>query len=126
MFETIGKLFTIAFWGYAIFIFLCGAFMCVVNIFSSNGWKKFVSILAAIIGIYVFYRMYIWSGSIGWCLFVTGIVLFIIRVPEPGEAAASTTQKEPKYGLEQALVDTICEEMLIEEAVTNAIRKSKD
>ncbi len=126
MFETIGKLFTIAFWAFAIVMFLSGILLCIMNIFSQNGWKKFVSVLAAIIGVYVFYRMYVWTESIAWCLLGTGIVLGIIRVPEPGENKNSPPQKEEKYGLGKAIIDTYCEEKLIEEAVSNAIRKSKE
>lgn len=125
MFETIGKLFTIAFWVLAIFEFLGGIILCIGNIISGNGWAKFVSIIAGIIGVYVFFRMYAWTESIAWCLLATGIVLVFVRVPKPGEEKR-TPQRGENYGIGQAFVDAYVEEKVIEEAVTNAIRKSRE
>lgn len=47
-----------------------------------------------------------------------------VRVPKPGEE--STPQRERKYGISEAFLDAYIEEKVIEEAVTNAIRKSKE
>ena len=125
MFETIGNLFAICLWAAAIFGFLGGVIACIINIVRGNGWARFVSIMAAIIGTFVFFRMYAWCGSILWCLLVTGIVLAFVRVPEPGEAK-STPQSGSGYGIGQAFLDAYVEENVIEEAVTNALRKSKE
>ena len=124
MFETIGTLFTIAFWAAAIFLFLGGIILCIGNLISGDGWDKFVSCIAAILGVIVFIRVYVWLESIAFCLLASGLVLGLVRVPKPGEE--STPQRERKYGISEAFLDAYIEEKVIEEAVTNAIRKSKE
>lgn len=125
MFETIGKLFTIVFWAAAILEFLGGIILCIGNLISGNGWAKFVSIIAGIIGAYVFSRMYAWTGSIACCLLATGIVLVFVRVPKPGEEK-SPPPRERGRSLAEEFTDGYVKEKIIEEAVTNAIRKSKE
>ncbi len=125
MFETIGTLFTIAMWAAAVFFFLSGIVVCICNFASGKGWEIFRGVVAVVLGIVVFWRMYTWLQSIVWCLLVTGIVLCIVTI-DASEDTRKNVSKEKSYGIGQAFLDAYVEEKVIEEAVTNAIRKSKE
>ena len=126
MFETIGTLITIVIWGAAIFLFGGGLFLCGMNLFTGNGWQKFWAIVAIILGVIAFTKLYAWLDSIVWCLLLTGIVLGVIGnlgSNEPQE----TTVKEPKGpGVIETLADQYIKDQRDIAIVEEAIRRSKD
>ena len=126
MFETIGTLITIVIWAAAIFLFGGGLFLCGMNLFTGNGWQKFWAIVAIILGIIAFTKLYGWLDSIVWCLLLTGIVLGVIGnlgSNEPQE----TTVKEPKGpGVIETLADQYIKDQRDIAIVEEAIRRSKD
>lgn len=124
MFETIGNLFTIAIWAVAIFLFGGGLFLCGMHLFTGNGWEKLWSVVAIILGVIVFTRLYAWLDSVVWCLMLTGIVLGVVG--NLGSKETEPPQKEKKYDLTDAILDTACEYELTKAAVKDAIRESKD
>lgn len=126
MFETIGTLITIVIWAAAIFLFGGGLFLCGMNLFTGNGWQKFWAIVAIILGVIAFTKLYAWLDSIVWCLLLTGIVLGVIGnlgSNEPQE----TTVKEPKGpGVIETLADQYIKDQRDIAIVEEAIRRSKD
>jgi len=122
MFETIGNLVTIAIWVVAILLFGGGLILCGVNLFTGNGWQKFWAVVAFILGVIAFTKLYAWLDSIVWCLLLTGIVLGVIGNLGANEQQ-SAPQKEKKYGLGDALVDAYVEQEVIKEATKKAIRE---
>lgn len=122
MFETIGNLITIVIWAVAIFLFGGGLFLCGMNLFTGNGWQKFWAVVAIILGVIAFTKLYAWLDSVVWCLLLTGIVLGVIGNLGSNEQQ-SAPQKEKKYGLGDALVDAYVEQEVIKEATKKAIRE---
>lgn len=125
MFETIGTLFTIGFWAVAIFLFVFGVIICIGNLVKGTVLEQIMAIIAVILGIFTFFLMYDWSGSIAWCLLTSGLVFGFVA----GIFSDKGKEIQPrgnKYGLSDAFLDAYVEEKVIEEAVTNAIRKSKE
>ena len=122
MFETIGTLITIALWAAAIFLFGGGLFLCGMNLFTGNGWQKFWAVVAVILGIIAFSKLYAWLDSVVWCLLLTGIVLGVVGNLGSNEQQ-SVPQKEKKYGFGDALVDAYVEQEVIKEATKKAIRE---
>ena len=122
MFETIGNLITIIIWAVAIFLFGGGLFLCGMNLFTGNGWQKFWAVVAVILGVVAFTKLYTWLDSVVWCLLLTGIVLGVIGNLGSNEQQ-SAPQKEKKYGLGDALVDAYVEQEVIKEATKKAIRE---
>ncbi len=122
MFETIGTIITIAIWAVAIFLFGGGLFICGMNLLKGNGWKKFWAVIAIILGIITFTKLYAWLDSLVWCFLLTGVVLELV-----GNAGSNETQnvpqKEKKYGFSDALVDAYVEQEVIKEATKKAIRE---
>ena len=125
MFETIGTLFAIGFWVFAIFLFLCGIIFCIANLITGSGWQKFMAGIAVTLGIITFFYTYNWSGSIAWCLLTTGLVLGFVSGAFSG-TNEKAPPKEKKYGFTDAYLDTYCEYQLTKQAVKDAIRESKD
>lgn len=121
MFETIGTLITIVFWAIAIFLFGGGIIICGVNLFKGNGWQRFWAIVAIILGIIAFTKLYAWLDSIVLCLILTGIVLCMVGTF--ADKQENTPQKEKKYGFSDALVDAYVEQETIKEATKKAIRE---
>lgn len=122
MFETIGTVITIIFWAVAIFLFGGGLILCGVNLFKGNSWQKFWAIVAIILGVIAFTKLYAWLDSIVWCLILTGIVLGVVGNLGSNEPQ-NAPQKEKKYGLGDALVDAYVEQQVIKEATKEAIRE---
>lgn len=125
MFETIETLFTIVIWVVAIFFFGGGLLFCIDNLIHGSGWRKFLTVIAVILGIFVFTRVYAWCKSIVWSLAASGMVLAFVSEAGSGRLQ-NAPEKKKKYGFTDALVDAYVEEKVIEEAVENAIRKSKE
>jgi len=125
MFEIIGTLFTIAFWAAAIFLFLVGIILCIRNLINGNAWKKFMAVVAIILGVFTFFRVYAWIESIVFCLLATGIVLGLVADFGSGELE-SAPSRASKYDLGDALLEAYAEKQLMKEAVKEAIRESKD
>lgn len=125
MFETIGTLITIALWGAAIFLFGGGIILCGVNLFKGNGWQRFWAIVAIILAIIVFTKLYNWLDSLVWCLFLTGGVLCLV-----GNAAddqQTTPAKEPREpGFIERLADQAAQDQRDIAIVEEAIRRSKE
>ncbi len=125
MFENIELIITIVVWVFAVFIFLGAIMCCIDNFISRDGWRIFRGILAVILGVTVFCKVYGWLESIPFCMmFGGGVAYFISGAGE--KSAQEKPRTEKQYGLGQAFLDAYIEEKVIEEAVTNAIRKSKD
>lgn len=128
MFKLIGTLFVIGVWIVAIILFLAGIVICIENIKSDSGWRKCLAVLSIFLGVVAFIWTYDWAdGSILWCLIISGLALGLLQCGFV--KGADTTEQEtktPRYGFADALVDAYVEEKVIEEAVTNAIRKSKE
>ena len=122
MFETIGNLITIVIWAVAIFLFGGGLFLCGMNLFTGNGWQKFWAVVAIILGVIAFTKLYAWLDSVVWCLILTGIVLGVIGNLGSSEQQ-NAPQKEKKYGFGNALVDAYVEQEVIKEATKKAIRE---
>ena len=100
MFETIGNLITIVIWIVAIFLFGGGVFLCGVNLFTGNGWEKFWAVVAIILGVIAFTKLYTWLESIVWCLMGSGIVLGLIgNIVADSKEPAPQKQKEKKKSL---------------------------
>jgi len=124
MFEIIGILFTIGYWAITLFFFVGGIILCISNLSHGNGWRKFLTIIAIILAFFVFQYIYEWGKDIVFCMFLSGMVLMLVA--NAGSENHTTTQKEKKYGFGDAFLDAYIEEKVIEEAVSNAIRKSKE
>ncbi len=125
MFETIFTLITIVLWAAAIFLFGGGLFLCFSNLFKGKGWEKFWAIVAMILGVIVFNRLYAWLDSIVWCLILTGMVIaFVADIGSNKLQPAPVKEKGPS--LTDAIVDTYCEYELTKAAVKDAIRESKE
>lgn len=123
MFDTLITLITIAIWAVAIFLFVGGIILCVGDLISGNGWKKLKAAIAILLGIYVFYKMYIWLDSMVWCFLGAGFVLGLISEIGSGEQAP---QKEKKYGFGDAYLDAYCEYELQKQATKDAIRELEE
>lgn len=127
MFETIIELFVFAFWTVAIILFLGGIIICISNLISGSGWEKTMAVIAFVLGIVTFFYMYDWSESIAWCLMATGLVLCFV-----GQFGSNEVQQAPPK--EPGLIETFAEgyldayakKKLMEEAFTDALRKSKE
>lgn len=125
MFETIEELFTIGFWAVAILLFVCGIIVCICHFTSGNAWKVIISVFALLLGIYAFVRMYEKYESIAWCLMTAGLAFSLPAIfSSEGNGGRTTTQSKKSFG--EAYLDAYAEEKLIEEAVTNALRKNRD
>ena len=125
MFEAIGILFTIIIWAVAIFLVGGGLLFCIDNLIHGSVGRKFLTLIGIISGIFAFSRIYAWCESLVWSLILSSIVLTYIEEAGSGRLK-DAPQKEKKYGFSDALVDAYVEEKVIEEAVENAIRKSKE
>lgn len=122
MFATIGNLITIVIWVVAIFLFGGGLFLCGMNLFTGNGWQRLWAVVAIILGVIAFTKLYAWLDSVVWCLLLTGIVLGVVGNVGSNEPQ-SAPRKEKKYGFGDALVDAYVEQEVIKEATKKAIRE---
>ena len=121
MFEIIGNLVTITIWAAAIFLFGGGLILCGVNLFTGKGWRKFWAVVALILGVIAFNKLYAWLDSIVWCLLLTGVVLCVVG--NLADEPQNPPEKEKKYGLTDAILDTYCEYELQKQATKDAIRE---
>ena len=121
MFETIGTLITIAIWAVAIFLFGGGLFLCGMNLFTGNGWQKFWAIVAIVLGVIAFTKLYAWLDSVVWCLILTGGVLGVV-----GNLGSNEQQNAPKEerrgpGVIETLADQAIKDQrdiaIVEEAI---------
>lgn len=126
MFETIGNLITIAIWAVAIFLFGGGLFLCGMNLFTGNGWKKFWAIAAIILGVIAFIKLYAWLDSAVWCLLLTGIVLGVIGNLGSNEPQETTTKAPKGPGIIETLADQAIKDQRDIAIVEEAIRRSKE
>ena len=122
MFETIGTLITIAIWAVAIFLTGGALLFCFDNLIHGSGGRKILTVIAIILGVYIFCRVYDWCGSIVWSLIISSIVLATVSEAGSGRLK-DAPQKEKKYGLGDALVDAYVEQEVIKEATKKAIRE---
>ena len=125
MFETIGTLITIAIWAVAIFLFGGGLFLCGMNLFTGNGWQKFWAIVAIVLGVIAFTKLYAWLDSVVWCLILTGGVLGVV-----GNLGSNEQQNAPKEerrgpGVIETLADQAIKDQRDIAIVEEAIRRSK-
>lgn len=126
MFETIGKLITIALWAAAIFLFGGGIILCGSNLFKGNGWQKFWAIVAIVLGVVAFTKLYAWLDSIVWCLMLTGIVLCTIGNLGSNEPQETTTKAPKGPGVIETLADQMAQDQRDIAIVEEAIRRSKE
>lgn len=125
MFETIEELFTIGFWAVAILLFVGGIAVCICGFTSGSAWKIITSVFALLLGIYAFVRMYEKYESIAWCLMTSGLAFSLPAIFSPnGNESRTSTQSKKSFS--EAYLEAYAEEKLIEEAVTNALRKNRD
>lgn len=126
MFETIGNLITIVIWVVAIFLFGGGLFLCGMNLFTGNGWQKFWAVVAIILGVIAFTKLYAWLDSVVWCLLLTGIVLGVIGNLGSNEPQETTTKTPKEPGVIETLADQYIKDQRDIAIVEEAIRRSKD
>ena len=126
MFETIGTLITIVFWAIAIFLFGGGLFLCGMNLFTGNGWQKFWAVVAIILGVIAFSKLYAWLDSVVWCLILTGIVLGVIGNLGANEPQEATTKTPKEPGVIEKLADQAIKDQRDIAIVEEAIRRSKE
>lgn len=126
MFETIGNLITIVIWAAAIFLFGGGLFLCGMNLFTGNGWQKFWAVVAIILGIITFTKLYAWLDSVVWCLLLTGIVLGVIGNLGSNEPQETTTKTPKGPGIIETLADQAIKDQRDIAIVEEAIRRSKE
>lgn len=125
MIETIGKLITIALWAAAIFLFGGGIILCGSNLFKGNGWQKFWAIVAIVLAVVAFTKLYAWLDSIVWCLMLTGIVLCVIGNLGSNEPQTTKTEKPKQPGVIETLVDQAVQDQRDIAIVEEALRRSK-
>lgn len=116
-------------WAVAIIVFAFGIFGLVGMFIETNGWIKFVGVIAAILGVVAFWRVYVWMESVGFSLFATGFVWGIFGFgadSEPHKKENTPQQVEQPYGITDAVLDTYCEYELTKEAAKAAIRELKE
>lgn len=104
-------LITIVLWGIAILLFGGGLFLCGMNLFTGNGWEKFWAVVAVILGVVVFTKLYAWLDSLVWCLMLTGIELGVVGMAGSNNGE-KTQEKEskPSSGIIGHVVNEIIEE----------------
>lgn len=122
MFETIGTLITIVIWAVAIFLVGGALLFCFDNLIHGSGGRKFLTVIAIILGVYIFSRVYDWCGSVVWSLIISSIVLATVAEAGSGRLKKAP-RKEKKYGFGDALVDAYVEQEVIKEATKKAIRE---
>jgi hypothetical protein len=124
MFEAIENLLTIVIWGAAILLFVGGVIVCIVKLVKGGIGSKSIAVVAAILGIVAFVKMYDWTEHIAWCMLASGFILCLFTgVLSDGEK--NTLPKEPKYGLGDAILETYAEYELTKAAVKDAIEESR-
>lgn len=128
MFETIGTLFTIAFWAAAILLFLFGIIACIGHLIDGNWWQRIMAVIAAILGVIVFIKMYTWCGSIAWCLLASGFVLMAVSMfgTDDGQRVSQPSPSPPQPGFITTLTDDYLQRKADEETIANAIRKAEE
>lgn len=126
MFEAIGNLITIVIWVVAILLFGGGLFLCGMNLFTGTGWQKFWAVVAIILGIIAFTKLYPWLGSLVWCLLLTGIVLGVIGNLGSNETQETTTKNSKSYSVIEKLADQAIKDQRDIAIVEEAIRRSKE
>lgn len=117
-------------WAVAIASFILGIICWIGMFIDTNGWIKFIGVITIIIGIVVFWRVYVWMESVGVCLFATGFLLGMIGAGANSNTTAdkgsSPRYTEKEYTVTNAILDTYCEYELMKEAAKSAIRESKE
>lgn len=120
MFETIEKLLTIAIWGAAIIVFVGGIITCIAKIVSGGIGSKCMAVIAAVLGIVAFFKMYDWTEHIAWCMLGSGLVLCLFTgVLSEGE------DKPKERGFVGQVIDQIIEDEHDIAKMEEAIRRSK-
>ena len=125
MFETIGNLITIVIWAAAIFFFGGGILLCGLNLFTGNGWQRFWAVVAIILGVIAFIKLYAWLDSVVWCLLLTGIVLVLVGNFGSDEQKETTTQVPKGPGVLETLADQYIKDQRDIAIAEEAIRRSK-
>lgn len=135
MFETIGKVISVAGWAIAIFFIIGGAFYAIGMIFFDDGvWRKIVGILALGAGVYTFFRALSKTGSVPWTLFISGFVAIMVASILGGDffkedadesGGRQYQQQAPQKGFVESVLDDYWEKERIKEAVKQAIREEK-
>ena len=130
MFETIEKLLTIAIWSAAIILFVGGIISCITKIVSEGIGSKCLAIIAIILGIVAFCKMYDWTGHIAWCMLGSGIVICLFTGVLTNGEEDTTRHEPPDPGVIEtfttAYIDGWAKQKIIEEAVEKGIRKSRE
>lgn len=112
-------------WAIAILIFVGGIVFLIGMFIDSSGWTKFMGVVAAVVGVVVFFVVYSWLDSIGVSLFATGAVLALFGGGK-SVTESPTQSAERQYGVGDAVMDTLCEYELAKAAAKEAIRESKE
>lgn len=135
MFETIGKIISVAGWIIAVLAVLFGVFYSIVIFFDGGVWKKIVGVLALGAGVFAFFRALAWTHSVPWTLFISGFVALMVACIFSGEffkedhSESHRQQPQPQpsseKGFVESMLDDYWEKERIKEAVQEAIREEK-
>lgn len=104
--------------------------ICTIATFAEGGGKIILGTVSLVIGVVVFIAVYNWLESIGLCLFASGGIMCLIstgggdQAYSSGSGGTSPATKEP--GVISKVADAATEYYVIESAVEEAIRKSKE
>lgn len=119
-------LITIVLWGVTILLFGGGLFLCGMNLFTGNGWEKFWAVVAVILGVVVFTKLYAWLDSLVWCLMLTGIELGVVGMAGSNKSQNTTKKEEKGPGILETLADQAIQDQRDIAIVQEAIRREKE
>ena len=128
MFESIGNFIEFAlnaamviFWIIAGLACIFGLWGCIYNLFKGSGWEKFWSLLAIVLAVFAFIRVYDWLESIFWCMLVSGIVLCSVGLPHDG--SESRRKRDPGPSVGDVIITEMVQYQRDKEVVKNALRE---
>ncbi len=110
MFETIGTLISIFFWGTAILVSI-GWVVCVIQDFASgDGWKFVKGITSVVLGAIVFYYSITWLSSFLWAMLFGGGVGFGIAVEHSENETHMQRAQEKQPGILSQIADQVIQD----------------
>lgn len=78
MFETILNLVSYAFFAIVVFVFAYSIIQCIIYLIRGDGWKRFRAILAAGLGVFVFFKVQDWMDSAVLSMFATSALMCFV------------------------------------------------
>ena len=120
MFETIESILTIVIWGAAILLFVGGIIVSIAKLATGSVGSKIMAVVAIILGIVAFFKMYDWTEHVAWCMLGSGFVLCLFTgVLSEGE------DKPKERGFVGQVIDQVLEDEHDIAKMEEAIRRSK-